>query len=125
MIIRALDTNGDWTFGLGKQNYLFNQKAIMLNISTRLYEFVNDSFWNQNAGIDWARLLGTPGTQTELTLTVRSVVLQSFGVTAINSISSIYDEDTRNLVISMNINTIFTSNFGVQLALNLEQFIGG
>ena len=124
MIIRALDTVGDWTFGLGKQNYLFTQSAIVENIQTRLYEFINDAFWDMSSGLDWTRLLGTPGTQQEITLSCRSIILQSYGVTAVNSIASSLDSTTRNLILSFNINSIYTSNFSVQLQINLATIWG-
>jgi hypothetical protein len=125
MIIRALDVNGDWTFGLGKQNYLFDQKAIIQNIRTRLYEFLNNAFWNMNSGADWPRLLGTPGTKQEIVLTCRAIILQSYGVNSVNSISATYYGNTRNIIISYNINTIYTSNFSVQMQINLANILGG
>jgi hypothetical protein len=123
MIIRALSA-GDCTFGLGKQNYLSGNDAIAENIQTRLYEFINDAFWNMSAGLDWTRLLGTPGTRQEITLTCRSIILQSYGVTAVNSISVVYDSRIRNLILSFNINTVYTSNISVQLQLNLSDILG-
>jgi hypothetical protein len=123
MIIRALLAD-DWTFGLGKQNYLFGQQAIAENIQTRLYEFLNDAFWNMPAGLDWPRLFGTPGTKQEITLTCRSIILASFGVTAVNSIQALVDAGTRNLVLSFNINTIYTNNFSIQLQLNIAKIWG-
>ena len=124
MIIRALDKSGDWTFGQGKQNYLSSQKAINQNIQTRLLEFLNNAFWNMNAGIDWTRLLGTPGTKQELILTCRAIILQSFGVNSVNSIDAVYYGNTRNIILSYNINTIYTSNQSVQLQIDLASLLG-
>jgi len=125
MIIRALDANGDWTFGLGKQNYLSGQKAIIQNIRTRLYEFLNNAFWNMSAGADWPKLLGTPGTQQELILTCRAIILQSYGVNSVNSISTSYAGSIRNIVLSYNINTLYTSNFSIQMQINLATILAG
>ena len=124
MIIRALDANHDWTFGQGKQNYLSSQKAINLNIQTRLLEFLNNAFWNMNAGADWPRLLGTPGTKQEITLSSRAIILNSYGVNSVNSISIVYSRSTRNIILSYNINTIYTSNFNAELQVNLAQLLG-
>lgn len=124
MIIRALDTKGDWTFGRGKQNYLSSQKAIMENIQTRLYSFLNDAFWDINSGIDWPRLLGTRSTQQEIILTARAIILQSYGVTGVNHISISYYGNTRNLILQYNINTIYTSASSVQFQLDLAQLLG-
>lgn len=52
MIVRALDINGDWTFGQGKGNYLTNQAAIAQNVQTRLLSFLGDCFFDPTAGIN-------------------------------------------------------------------------
>ena len=124
MIIRALSSTGDWTFGQGKQNYLSSQKAINENIQTRLLEFLNNAFWNMNAGADWPRLLGTPGTKQELILTCRAVILQSYGVNSVNSIDYVYYGNTRNIILTYNINTIYTSNQSVQFQIDLASLLG-
>ena len=124
MIIRALDANHDWTFGQGKQNYLSSQKAINLNIQTRLLEFLNNAFWNMNAGADWPRLLGTPGTKQEIILTCRAIILQSYGVNAVNSISVSYLGSTRNISMEFNISTIYTSSQSLQYQIDLASLLG-
>ena len=113
MIIRALDKNGDATFGQGKQNFLSGQNAIAENIQTNLYCFLRDCYFDIQKGIDWLRFFSVPTTAQEITLSVKGVILLCFGVTSINSISvSVAD---RKINISMNINTIFTSNFQYNL----------
>jgi len=124
MIIRALDANHDWTFGQGKQNYLSSQKAINENIQTRLLEFLNDAFWNMNAGLDWTRLLGTPGTKQELILTCRAIILQSYGVNSVNKIDSVYYGNTRNIILTYNISTIYTNNQSFQFQIDLASLLG-
>ncbi len=109
MIIRALDATGDWTFGQGKQNYLIGQKAIALNIQTRLLSFLNDCFFDLNAGIDWINLLGSTNTKVQIELSVKAVILKSYGVLRINSLSSSFVG--RRLSLTYNIDTIFTANF--------------
>ena len=113
MIIRALDTSHDWTLGIGKNNYLFGQKAIVENIETRLLSFFHDCFFDMNAGVDWFRLLGTKTTEQEIILSCRRVILQSYGVVRVNSISVAYTG--RNLSLIYNIDTIFTSAFSQNL----------
>lgn len=113
MIIRALDTNGDWTFGQGKQNYLSGQQAIAQNIKTRLLSFLGNCPWDMTAGIDWITLLGKTNTMTQIQLNVRSIILQSYGVLRINSLSVSFTN--RQLSLSFNIDTIFTSQFNQQI----------
>ena len=109
MIIRALDTNHDFTFGIGKNNYLHGQAAIAENIDTRLLSFVNDCFFDINAGVDWFRLLGTHSTEQEIILSCRRVILQAYGVVRVNRFSVSYTG--RTLRLEYNIDTIFTSQF--------------
>ena len=117
MIIRALDSNGDWTFGQGKQNYLSGQKAIAQNIQTRLLCFLNNCPWDMGAGIDWITLLGKTNTATQIQLNVRTIILKSFGVIRLNTLSVSFVN--RRLALNWNIDTIFTQDF-IQ---KLEQII--
>ena len=109
MIIRTLTTDHDFTYGIGKNNYLRDQNAIAENIDTRLLSFFRDCFFDMTAGVDWFRLLGTKTTEQEIILSCRRVILQSYGVVKVNSISA--STNGRNLILSYNIDTIFTSAF--------------
>jgi len=118
MIIRALDVNHDWTFGKGKSNYLNQQLAIAENVQTRLLSFLNDCYFDLDAGIDWFNLMGTMGvTDQEIELTCRAVILQSYGVVKVNSISINRNRTSRNIYITYNIDTIFTSQFSQTLGV--------
>lgn len=109
MIIRELDENGEAKFGLGLQNYLRDQEAVILNIKTRLLSFLNNCFFDMNSGIDWFRFLGTRASEQEIVLACRGVILQSFGVIRINRLSvSVLN---RRIQIEFNIDTVFTTNF--------------
>jgi hypothetical protein len=112
VIIRALDSSGDWTFGQGRQNYLRNADAVALNIATRLRSFLNDCFWATDFGVDWWNLLGTknPVAQQNIILQTRAMIADSFGVVRINSVVAETDRSTRRLTIRYNVDTIFTRN---------------
>jgi hypothetical protein len=111
--IRALDTTNDWTFGVGRNNFLSTQKAIIENIDTRLLSFFKDCFFDMNSGIDWFRLLGTKSTKEEIILSCRRVILQSYGVVRVNSLS--VSQLGRNLSLIYNIYSIYTSAFSQSL----------
>lgn len=80
MRVRALDANGDMTFGQSQNNFLINSSAaVAQNIQTRLLLFLGEWFIDTSDGTDWngsvlgkytrglydkvlqARILGTPG----------------------------------------------------------------
>lgn len=111
MLMRALDGNGDWTFGQGKQNYLAGQQAVAQNVSTRLKSFKNNCFFDMNAGIDWMTYLGFLGQEQAIVLNVRAIILQSFGIVSVNSVVNNFNRNSRNLVLTYSANSIFTSNF--------------
>ena len=114
MIIRALDSNGDATFGQGKENFLSNQLAVAENIQTNLYCFLRDCYFDIQKGIDWIRFFSVPTSNQEVTLSVKGIILLCYGVTSIQSLN--VSSANRQIRITAIINTIFTSNF----KLNLE-----
>lgn len=90
-IVRALDVNGDWTFGKGRNNYLSGLDAVSQDISTRLKSFLGDCFFDLSAGIDWFNLLGSKE-QLKLNLAVTAVILNTQDVLSINQLSITLDE---------------------------------
>ncbi len=118
MMIRALDISHDWTFGKGKENYLTGQLAIAENIQTRILSFLNNCFFDMGAGIDWFILLGTPNTEQQITLNVRAIILQSYGVVNVNSINLNFIQNSRKAVLTYNIDTMFTQNYNQTLQVN-------
>lgn len=117
MIIRAINSDtalesegpGDWTFGQGFQNYRTETDAIVQNIKTRLRCFVNDCFFDAKMGVDWWRLLGSKNV-ARIVMEIRKVIVESEGVTYINSVDVAQDRITRELTITYNINTLYSQN---------------
>lgn len=109
MIVRALDSNHDWTFGKGRNNYLRNFDAINQNIKSRLLSWVGDCFFALQEGVDWRNLLDK-GQKQNLELAIKTIILQSYGVIALEELSSILDEN-RKLTIEYVIDTIFGKTF--------------
>ena len=105
MIVRALDSNGDWTFGAGLSNYLSGQAAVSQNIQTRLNSFLGDCFFDLGAGIDWFNLLGGKDLTT-LNLAVSAVILNTQYVSNLIQLSINVDVN-RNVSISYEVQTSF------------------
>ena len=110
MIIRALTGDGDFRFGSGKQDYNRENNAIAENVQTRLLSFLNDCFFDLQAGIDWFRLLSDKGTLEQVKLDVRAVILGTEGVVQINSLE-VQMNDLRRLQLTYEIDTIYTKKF--------------
>ena len=109
MKIRALDDLKDWKFGKGLSSYAYDNDAIAENLSTRIKSWKNDCWFDMEAGIDWPRLLGSRNTQAQIVLSIRAIILQSYGVTKVNSIETA--TEGRSMTITFNINTIFSTNY--------------
>lgn len=115
MKIRKVDENNDWTFGKGLSSYARNEEAIEQNIKGRLLSWVNDCFFDLQAGVDWKSRLDV-GQQQALEEECRAVILQSFGVVGVNSVDAVFDGATRLLRIEYNVSTIFSPSFEGQIA---------
>lgn len=104
MIVRAIDHNGDWTFGSGIQNYKTGNAAIAQSIQTRLQSFLGNCWFATNAGMDWFNLLGK--NIPELNIAVNTMILNTTGVVSINQTSSSLDTLTRTLNVVYSVNTV-------------------
>lgn len=117
MIFRNLNNDGDWQFGKGIQSYTNKNQAIGLNIKTRILSWVNDCFFDQLAGIDWANRLGSKNQKDLLDLDLRRIILQSDGVTSIESFDSVLSG--RNFTANYSVNTIYSKEFQDSLTLEI------
>lgn len=109
MRVRAIDGAGDWLFGKGRNDYKRDTKAVAQSIATRLRSFQNDCFFDVNAGVDWWNLLGSKDL-TALKLDISATILNTPDV--LNMIELFFDVDpaTRNLSISYEVNTVYSTS---------------
>ena len=110
MIFRQITSLGDWTFGQGISGYATAEAAIELNIRTRIQSWKGDCFFALNDFVDWLSRLNK-GQQNNLNQELQNVILQSFGVTAINSFQGQLNPQTRHYQITFNISTIYGASF--------------
>lgn len=118
MIFRNLDASHDWQFGHGLSNYITDDAAIGLNIETRILSWVNDCFFDLNAGIDWLNRLGATNQRTLLETDLRRIILQSYGVVGITAFSS--NLSSRAFAASYAVDTIFGTNYKNTLTQDLQ-----
>ena len=104
MRFRNLDANGDWVFGKGRNSYLTGNQALMMNIKTRLLEFLGDCFWDMNKGIDWWTLLGGKDLK-KILVDVQRTVLRSYQVQRIVDL----DYTLNNRILSIRISVEFAN----------------
>jgi hypothetical protein len=108
-LVRALDGNGDWTFGLSLNNYISGNPMVAQDCQTRVSSFIGNCFFDMGAGIDWFSYLAGSKNQLALELAISAVLLNTYGVIGVNQISVTLDT-TRNINIAYNVTTIFTGS---------------
>jgi hypothetical protein len=108
MIVRALDNNGDWTFGAGTGNYISANVQIVQDIQTRLSCFVGNCFFDMQMGINWFTFLGSKGSNNtlQLSLALSALIINTAGVLGINQLS--FSLENRNFSISYQVQTIYS-----------------
>ena len=108
MVVRAIDENGDWTFGQGKQSYRSSVDEIKQMVRTRVLSFLNDCFFAMNEGIDWLNLLGKGSDLEEkLKRSISLTILQTDGITQLNSVE-LARNHKRELILTYSVNTIYS-----------------
>lgn len=119
MIVRALDSNHDWTFGKGKNNYRYNNNAVIQNIDTRLSSFLGDCFFDANSGIDWWTLMGSKSL-VAIELAVTTIILNTEGVTGLVQLSVSLDSKRQVTIVYQ-----VVSVYSVSKSLGSTVTIGG
>ncbi len=111
MRVREIDSDHDWLFGKGQNDYLTANAAIVQNINTRLSSFLGDCFFDLSAGIDWWNLLGGKD-QVSLNLSISAVILNTQNVTGIKQLS-VSLSTVRNLTVRYKVQTTYSSASGL------------
>ena len=114
LAVRALDPQDDWTFGRGTQDYLEENRAILQNIQTRCLSVLNDCFFATNEGIDWFNLLGSKE-RTQLIRDLSKVIVETMGVSRINRIDIITNNNTRRIRVEFNVSTVYSESVNGQV----------
>jgi hypothetical protein len=113
---RALTSTGDWTFGKGKGDYAIDEQAIELNLATRIRSWKTDCFFDFETGIDWVARLDK-GQRDNLVNDLKILMIQTYGVVRVNSVSVNENPLTRAIILTYNIDTIFSTSFTNEIAI--------
>lgn len=119
MIVRALNSDSDWTFGRGRNDYLRDLLALTQQLKTRLRSFLGNCFFDQTAGVDWFNLLGAKD-QAALNLNISAVILNTPGVTGMVQLSANVDL-RRNILIQYVVTTAYTGSIPQSLGFLLSE----
>ena len=119
MIVRATDSDGDFIFGSGKNNYRKGNAAIAQLIRSNLLMFLGECFFDIYAGLDWFNLLGNKN-QLALEIAVNATILNTYGVTSVTKLSAVLSA-SRNLTITYTCSTIFPGGVSASVGLLLDE----
>lgn len=122
--VRALDSNGDFTFGAGTSNYLVGNAAIGQNINTRLAAVLGNCFFDLASGINWFNLLGTvgPNAVTALNIAISTTILNTSQVTGLLQLSSNLTSGNREFSCSYKVQTVYSA---LSNSFSFQTTIGG
>jgi hypothetical protein len=107
MIVRAIDENGDWTFGKGRNNYRSGNPAVAQCLQTRLYMFLGDCFFALDEGIDWLNRLGSRN-ELALKLDIAARILNTKEVTGLLQLQTNLNRGTRGLTTIYEVQTVYS-----------------
>lgn len=108
MRVRALDTNGDMTWGFGSQNFLIdNVQLVKQKILTGLNLWAGDYFLDTTKGMPWAtKVLGrTP--QAIYDAAIQQQIRGTKGVTGVTQYSSSFNPRPRALSVVVSVSTLY------------------
>lgn len=109
MRYRALDVNGDYTFGRGQGNFLVNSPdAVRQLIQTRLGLLQGEWYLDLTAGTPWFQKILVKGVVSKVyDLLIQTRILGTQGVDSITTYASRVDPTIRSLSVQTLVKTIY------------------
>lgn len=80
MIFRVLDSNWDWNYGRGIQDYASESLAIAYSIKTKILSWYGDCFFAMEDGVDWKNILGSKDSKEDANAAIKKIIATEEGV---------------------------------------------
>jgi hypothetical protein len=110
MRYRALDKNGDYSFGHGQANFLVNSSATVAQaILTALLLHQGEWFLDNTVGVPYETKVVGYNTQPLYDSVIKNAINGVQGVLAITNYSSSLNTVTRLLTVTVTVSTIFSA----------------
>lgn len=108
MRYRALDENGDYSFGNGSANFLVDSPdAVAQLVLTRLKLWTGEWFLDTTEGTPYKTQVLGKGTNATRDIAIQERILDTQGVKGIVDYASIVDPSTRAFTVAATIDTIY------------------
>lgn len=108
MRYRALDQNGDYTFGSSARNFFINTPAgVAQAVLTRLLLIEGEYWLDLTEGTPYKTQILGRGTIALYDLAIRTRILETQGVTEIVAYSSLLNPVTRHVAVAATIDTLY------------------
>ncbi|MDE1158444.1 MAG: hypothetical protein PW791_09225 [Neorhizobium sp.] len=108
MRYRKLSADDDYVFGQGQASfYRDNPDSVAQSVKTRLMLETGTWFLDVTEGMDWRTKVLGKYTADLRDVTIRSRILGTTGVTAIDAYSSALDRDSRRFSVNATIDTTY------------------
>lgn len=108
MRYRKLDSEGDMTFGNGQMNFLRDTpETVGQAVMTRLRLWLGEWFIDISQGTPYQEAVLGTGTSETVEPAIRRQIIETEGVTDIESFSMVRDRENRTVTINAVINTLY------------------
>ena len=108
MRYRRLDINGDMTFGHQQADFLRDSPvAVAQAVATRLRLWLGEWFIDTSDGTQYQDAILGKNTAGSIEPALRSRILETVGVTGIESFEMLFDSDNRKVTVNALINTLY------------------
>lgn len=108
MRYRKLDSNGDMQFGNGRMDFHTNTpEGVAQAVMTRLLLWAGEWFLNIEEGTPYQSGALGKGTMDKVDPMIRDRILDTDGVTDIETYTSRFDADARKFYVNATINTVY------------------
>lgn len=108
MRYRALDENGDYTFGQNKQNFVLQAEAVAQAVLTKLKLYTGEWWEDLTDGFPlWTHIIGKRNTKEIVDKMVQNRILEVIHVKNIIEYESTWDNSQRAYSFSCRIDTAF------------------
>lgn len=115
-LTRRLDLNHDMTFGAGLANFAVNAEATAQNVRTRLQTIQGEWFLDVSAGVPYLdndyvskAITDKPADLAFAESSIQEEILDTDGVSSLDSFASEFDSETRVLSVQASVETEFGS----------------